>query len=58
VAHRRASALRARGPDALYGLAVEMEVKPTPLFLLGHWRRTTHLQNVLGKDPNHTVLTL
>ncbi len=46
--------------DALYGQKLaEMEVKPTPLFLLGHWRSgTTHLQNVLGKHPNHTVPTL
>src|SRR5687768_16938607 len=46
--------------DAVFGQKLaEMEVRPTPLILLGHWRSgTTHLQNVLGKDPNHTVPTL
>jgi hypothetical protein len=36
-----------------------MEVNPTPLFILGHWRTgTTHLHNMMGRDPNHTFSTL
>lgn len=37
----------------------EMEINPTPLFILGHWRTgTTHMHNMLGRDPNHTFSTL
>lgn len=37
----------------------EMEINPTPLFILGHWRTgTTHLHNMLGRDPNNTFSTL
>ncbi|MCH2108076.1 MAG: sulfotransferase [Polyangiaceae bacterium] len=37
----------------------EMEISPTPLFILGHWRTgTTHMHNMLGRDPNHTFSTL
>jgi hypothetical protein len=36
-----------------------MEINPTPLFILGHWRTgTTHMHNMLGRDPNHTFSTL
>ncbi len=36
-----------------------MEITPTPLFILGHWRTgTTHMHNMLGRDPNHTFSTL
>ena len=35
------------------------EIEPEPLFLLGHWRSgTTHLHNLLGRDPNHTFPTV
>lgn len=34
-------------------------ITPTPLFILGHWRTgTTHMHNMLGRDPNHTFSTL
>lgn len=37
----------------------KMEINPTPLFILGHWRTgTTHMHNMLGRDPNHTFSTL
>ncbi len=37
----------------------EYEINPTPIFILGHWRTgTTHLHNMLGRDPNHTFSTL
>lgn len=37
----------------------QMEINPTPLFILGHWRTgTTHMHNMLGRDPNHTFSTL
>jgi hypothetical protein len=30
-------------------------IDPVPLFILGHWRSgTTHLHNLLGRDPAHT----
>ena len=36
-----------------------MDVNPTPIFILGHWRTgTTHLHNMMGRDPNHTFSTL
>ena len=45
--------------DAIYGKKLAtMEVDPTPLFLLGHWRTgTTHLHNLLQRDPHHTSPT-
>lgn len=37
----------------------KLEINPTPLFILGHWRTgTTHMHNMLGRDPNHTFSTL
>jgi hypothetical protein len=37
----------------------EYEIKPTPLFVIGHWRSgTTHMHNLLGRDPSHTYSTL
>lgn len=36
-----------------------MEINPTPLFILGHWRSgTTHLHNMLGRDPANTFSTV
>jgi hypothetical protein len=45
--------------DAIYGKKLAtMEVDPTPIFLLGHWRTgTTHLHNLLQRDPHHTSPT-
>ena len=41
------------------GAAEVIGIDPTPLFILGHWRSgTTHMHNLLGKDPNHTYPTL
>lgn len=46
--------------DAMYGRKLSSyEIEPEPLFLLGHWRSgTTHLHNLLGRDPNHTFPTV
>ncbi len=46
--------------NARFGEQLErMEINPTPLFILGHWRTgTTHMHNMLGRDPNHTFSTL
>lgn len=34
-------------------------VDPPPIFVLGHWRSgTTHLHNLLGRDPDHTYPTV
>ena len=46
--------------DARYGRKLAMrDVSPTPLFILGHWRSgTTHMHDLLGRDPNHTFTTL
>ena len=47
----------ARLEDAVYGHKLaKMEIDPDPLFIVGHWRSgTTHLHNLLGRDPRHTV---
>lgn len=46
--------------DATYGRQLSaMQMDPTPLFILGHWRSgTTHLHNMLGRDPNNTFSTV
>ena len=46
--------------DAKYGRQLSaMELDPTPLFILGHWRSgTTHLHNLLGRLPEHTYPTV
>lgn len=46
--------------DAIYGRQIaDMDVDPDPIFILGHWRSgTTHLHNLLGRDPAHTSSTL
>ncbi len=46
--------------DARYGRQLAaMDVEPTPLFILGHWRSgTTHMHNMLGRDPNNTFSTV
>lgn len=46
--------------DARYGRRIARQpVEPEPIFILGHWRSgTTHLHNLLGRDPNHTVPTI
>ena len=46
--------------DATYGRQLAtMDLKPTPLFVLGHWRSgTTHLHNLLGRAPGHTYSTV
>ena len=54
------STLLGRAEDAIYSRELSaMEVNPTPLFILGHWRSgTTHLHNLIGRDPNHTYPTI
>ncbi|MFT4704087.1 MAG: hypothetical protein ACI81R_001783 [Bradymonadia bacterium] len=54
------STILGRLEDAKYGRQLAaMEVEPTPIFILGHWRSgTTHLHNLLGRDPNHTYSTV
>jgi hypothetical protein len=54
------SSVFAQIEEARFGKQLEeMEIKPTPLFILGHWRTgTTHMHNMLGRDPNHTFSTL
>lgn len=46
--------------DARFGRQLAaMEIEPTPLFVLGHWRSgTTHLHNLLGRVPQHTYSTV
>lgn len=46
--------------DARYGRQLaSMKIDPTPLFILGHWRSgTTHMHNMLGRDPNNTYSTV
>jgi hypothetical protein len=46
--------------DAQYSRQLaSYEVNPTPIFILGHWRSgTTHLHNMLGRDPAHTFSTV
>lgn len=46
--------------DAKYSQRLAaMEIEPTPLFILGHWRSgTTHLHNMLGRDPQNTFSTV
>jgi hypothetical protein len=43
--------------DARFGRQVgAVEFDPPPVFILGHWRSgTTHLHNLLARDPNHTA---
>lgn len=52
--------LAGRSEDAMYGRQLaSMELSPTPLFILGHWRSgTTHLHNLLGRAPGHTYPTV
>lgn len=54
------SSTLARIEEARYGRKIaEMDIKPTPLFIIGHWRSgTTHMHNLLGRDPNHTYSTI
>lgn len=46
--------------DARYGRQLaSMKIDPTPLFILGHWRSgTTHMHNLLGRDPNHCYTSI
>lgn len=46
--------------DARFGRQLaSMEIDPTPVFVLGHWRSgTTHLHNLLGRVPQHTFSTV
>ncbi len=46
--------------EATYGKRIaQMTVDPTPLFVVGHWRSgTTHMHDLLGRDPNHTYTTV
>lgn len=46
--------------DGMYGRQLAtMDLSPTPLFILGHWRSgTTHLHNLLGRAPGHTYPTV
>jgi omega-hydroxy-beta-dihydromenaquinone-9 sulfotransferase len=55
-----ASSVFSKLEQARYGQQLaDMEINPTPLFILGHWRTgTTHMHNMLGRDPNHTFSTL
>jgi len=54
------SSLMARVDDALYASKLaEMNVDPTPIIVIGHWRSgTTHLHGLLGRDPNHCYSTV
>jgi hypothetical protein len=54
------SSALSRMEDAIYARTLaDMDVDPEPLFILGHWRSgTTHMHNLLGRDPNHTFSTL
>lgn len=54
------SSILARIEESRYGRQIaEMDIQPTPLFVLGHWRSgTTHMHNLLGRDPNNTYSTL
>lgn len=54
------SMLLGRFEDARYARQLAgMDIDPTPIFILGHWRSgTTHLHNLLGRDPNHTFTTV
>lgn len=54
------SSMFAKIEEMRFGEQLErMEINPTPLFILGHWRTgTTHMHNMLGRDPNHTFSTL
>ena len=43
----------------LYGRKIQETNVKTPLFILGHWRSgTTHLHNLLGRDPQHCFSTV
>lgn len=55
-----ASSLAGKLEQVRFGKALEeMEINPTPIFILGHWRTgTTHMHNMLGRDPNNTFSTL
>lgn len=55
-----ASSLFGKIEQARFGKVLdEMEISPTPIFILGHWRTgTTHMHNMLGRDPNNTFSTL
>ena len=54
------SSALARAESALYAdKLAAMTIEPTPIFVLGHWRSgTTHLHNMLGRDPANTFSTL
>ena len=54
------STFLSRLEDALYAKKInDYQIDPEPLFILGHWRSgTTHMHNLLGRDPNHTFSTL
>ncbi len=42
-----------------HGRVARQKVEPDPVFLIGHWRSgTTHLQNVLNRDPQFGRVTL
>lgn len=45
--------------DAAFGRAIREARAPDPVFVLGHWRSgTTHLHNLLGRDPQSTYTTV
>ena len=46
--------------DATWGRQLAgKDIDPVPLFVLGHWRSgTTHMHNLLGRDPQHTYSTV
>ncbi|MDF1564746.1 MAG: sulfotransferase [Deltaproteobacteria bacterium] len=54
------STLLGRVDDAMYASKLaQMDIDPTPLIVIGHWRSgTTHLHGLLGRDPNHTYSTV
>lgn len=54
------AAILGRIEDLRFGRQLAtMEINPTPLFVLGHWRSgTTHLHNLLGRLPDHTYSTV
>jgi hypothetical protein len=49
-----------RVEDMLYARELaNVEIDPTPLFVIGHWRSgTTHMHDLLGRDPNHSYTSV
>jgi len=52
--------LAGRYEDAKFARQISaLELNPTPIFVLGHWRSgTTHMHNLIGRVPSHTYSTV